>query len=362
HITEGPHKDTQELRTHAFVWMNRYLKGSDEEIDTRVEKPFTPEQLKVFDQLPADERVTTAHEWFVPAATYESLPQSAQDLDRQRQAAAQQLREQSLRAWPNGADDLKIRKHDTFTNDGITVQALDYISEFPNRLPLIAMYPADIKEVKSVDVELLDSTMLRYMLPHITRMAGGEGTPDVPLDEAEQEASNKAWQSRLERLKTSPNTMLVFLPPRGVGPTEWSRDAKERIHIQRRFLLLGESLDGQRLWDVTRGLAAIRAEVAGKPEITIRADGELANVAIYLPLFDDDIKALELSHIPASPHAGATLLNVAKFLAPEQLLLLAASNVKSIRIAAAQPENGRWQEIVDTSAKLGRGRIEFGVQ
>ena len=26
-ITEGPHRDTQELRVHAFHWFNRFLKG-----------------------------------------------------------------------------------------------------------------------------------------------------------------------------------------------------------------------------------------------------------------------------------------------------------------------------------------------
>ncbi|HLB74982.1 MAG TPA: alpha/beta hydrolase family protein, partial [Sedimentisphaerales bacterium] len=29
HICEGPHKDTQQLRVHAFVWFNRFLKDDD---------------------------------------------------------------------------------------------------------------------------------------------------------------------------------------------------------------------------------------------------------------------------------------------------------------------------------------------
>ena len=33
-ITEGPHKDTQELRVHAFHWFNRFLKGDDPLIET----------------------------------------------------------------------------------------------------------------------------------------------------------------------------------------------------------------------------------------------------------------------------------------------------------------------------------------
>ncbi len=50
-ITEGPHKDTQELRIHAFHWFNKYLKGEDPLIEQTAVKFFEPEQLKVFDKL-----------------------------------------------------------------------------------------------------------------------------------------------------------------------------------------------------------------------------------------------------------------------------------------------------------------------
>ncbi|MFP6766374.1 MAG: CocE/NonD family hydrolase, partial [Planctomycetaceae bacterium] len=68
-ITEGPHKDTQELRVHAFHWFNRFLKGEDPLIETTAVKFFEPEQLKVFSRLPADEINTTIDETFVAAAS-----------------------------------------------------------------------------------------------------------------------------------------------------------------------------------------------------------------------------------------------------------------------------------------------------
>ena len=53
-ITEGPHKDTQELRIHAFVWFNRFLKGENPVLGEPAVPFFEPEQWKAFKDLPAD--------------------------------------------------------------------------------------------------------------------------------------------------------------------------------------------------------------------------------------------------------------------------------------------------------------------
>ena len=52
HITEGPHKDTQELQVHAFTWFDRFLKGESSLIREPAEPLLQPEQLRVFDKLP----------------------------------------------------------------------------------------------------------------------------------------------------------------------------------------------------------------------------------------------------------------------------------------------------------------------
>ena len=58
-ITDGPHKDTQDLQLPVFRWFNRFLKREDPLIDMAARPAFTPPQLKVFDALPADERTTS---------------------------------------------------------------------------------------------------------------------------------------------------------------------------------------------------------------------------------------------------------------------------------------------------------------
>ena len=82
HITEGPHKDTQELRVHAFRWLNRYLRDDDSLINMPATPLFDPPDLKVFSELPSDELVTSIHESFVPAIGIDNLPNDLETAKR----------------------------------------------------------------------------------------------------------------------------------------------------------------------------------------------------------------------------------------------------------------------------------------
>ena len=59
-IAEGPHKDTQPLNEGAFHWFERWLKGADPMavLDEGATKRLEPEQLRVFKELPVDEKNT----------------------------------------------------------------------------------------------------------------------------------------------------------------------------------------------------------------------------------------------------------------------------------------------------------------
>src|SRR5262249_56879890 len=45
---------------------------------------------------------------------------------------------------------------------------------------------------------------------------------------------------------------MAYVAPRGVGPTAWDQTEKKQIQIRRRFQLLGQTLDGMRVWGVRR--------------------------------------------------------------------------------------------------------------
>src|SRR5438105_7940276 len=75
--TKEPHKDTQELRLGAYRWMNRWLKNDTGEVTEKERKPFTPQELKVYDRIPPDATNTTIHESFIKAAAAPELPRSS---------------------------------------------------------------------------------------------------------------------------------------------------------------------------------------------------------------------------------------------------------------------------------------------
>src|SRR5205823_13548604 len=54
-ITEGHHKDTQDLQVPVFRWFNRFLKREDALIEDSAVPLFASQQLKVLDQPPAGE-------------------------------------------------------------------------------------------------------------------------------------------------------------------------------------------------------------------------------------------------------------------------------------------------------------------
>ena len=107
-ITEGPHKDTQELRVHAFHWFNKYFKKdpayedrNQKLIEMAAVKFFEPEQLKVFGKLPKDEKNTTIQETFAAKAPSATPPVSGTDWEHQRDGWMNALKKKSFRGWPS---------------------------------------------------------------------------------------------------------------------------------------------------------------------------------------------------------------------------------------------------------------------
>src|SRR5207248_1859706 len=54
-------------------------------------------------------------------------------------------------------------------------------------------------------------------------------------------------------------TTHAWLAPRAIGLTAWKADPNKQVQIKRRLELIGQTLDGMRVWDVRRGLQALRS-------------------------------------------------------------------------------------------------------
>jgi hypothetical protein len=122
---------------------------------------------------------------------------------------------------------------------------------------------------------------------------------------------------------------FAVIAPRGIGPTRWSEisrfNGKPVGHqIRRRFALLGQTLDGQRVWDIRRAIACLQTNetLKGVP-LTLKGKGEMASLALYAALFEPSVTALDLSNPPGSHRQGPTFLNVLTILDVPQALALA---------------------------------------
>ncbi len=135
-ISEGPHKDIQELQVAAFHWFNRFLKGEEPKIEVAAVPLFEPEQLKVFEELPADQINTKIQETFTAQAPAPNVPESASAWEASRDQALKDLQEKCFRGWPSVTESLDVKEAFAVERRGVRLAAYDFTSQGPIRLRL----------------------------------------------------------------------------------------------------------------------------------------------------------------------------------------------------------------------------------
>lgn len=310
-ITEGPHKDTQDLQVPAFRWFNRFLKGEEPLIRVAAEKFFKPAELKVFPELPADQRTTTAHAFFVPAAA-PGVPASAGEWERQRAEWMQALREKSFAGWPAKPAALQLERVAGENRAGHTIATWEFNVHESLRLPLTIHSRAALAEVKRVYLRVVDPKDLEK------ENAAAASLADVASGEA----------------------AVVIFPARGLLAAGLS--PKDRTQSRRRYMLLGQTEDGMTVWDIGRAVAALRApELFGAKPVHLQGTRHQAVNALYASLFMEGIASLEMIAPPATHHNGPDYLNVLRFLDVPQAVALAAERTP-VKITRGNPDDWSW--------------------
>ena len=135
----------------------------------------------------------------------------------------------------------------------------------------------------------------------------------------------------------SAKSAFAAVAPRGVGPTRWAgAGSRADIQVRRRFALLGQTLDGQRVWDVRRALATLRTLPDLKPAaVTLHGEGDAAGVALYAALFEPAVAGLDLWYLPPSHRQGPTFLNVLRHLDTPQAVALALPRKVTLHVKTA---------------------------
>ncbi|EAQ82374.1 alpha/beta hydrolase [Blastopirellula marina] len=300
-IVSGGHADTQPLRVPAFHWLSNHLKGSSPLIEDAATPLFERSELKVFAELPADQINTKIQETFVPVAAPAEAPASEAAWKSQAAELRKTLLEKSFGGWPTTDAAPKLTKVASGKLGETTIMTYDLETQPGVTLPLIVIDNGG----DSTTLQLADQSMWSAL---------EELTSAVKTGEAPQSDAAK-------QLLALPGRQVILVQ-RGVGPTQWSQDQKLDRHIRRRFLQLGQTVDGMRVWDARCAIQACKQLAPGK--LTISADGVDAAVAVYATIFEPGVDRIVATHLPADHRQGPIFLNVRRFMNVPEAVALAA--------------------------------------
>ena len=324
-ITEGPHTDTQDLQVPAFRWFNRFLKNDDAPIEMAAKKMFAPEELKVFEALPKDQINTRIHESFVPLANAASA-----DATAQRESWMRGLKEKVFAGWPEDDAVPELKTISKESRGGVKLTVLEFDSQEHVPLRLYIFQKAGLRKPRRVALQIneLPELALRRVQGFAAFNAGKESAPC-------------SASSEFARLREQlGEEAVVFFAPRNLPEIP----ERKPVHLRRRFMLLGQTLDGMRAWDIRQAIGAVNALFAeNKTELVLRAEGPMAVNALYASLFASGVDALELENLPASHRDGPDYLNVLRVMDIPQAVEIARerANVSLIPASAAAPVSKR---------------------
>ena len=284
-ITPGGHGDSQELRVPAFNWFNKHLKGQSVLIDKPAIKLFEPQQLKVFNNAPKNERTTKIHESFPLIATDEPEVNGPEIISR--------LRRKTFAGWPEEEGELSIQKVSETEHDGVRLTAYDFDSQAGIRLRMQVVHKVDLAKGATVHMQVLNTNQAEDIAG---QLEFGVGHPGV----------------------------YITLSPRGAGLTKLTQNEKHITQTRRRFMLLGQTLAGQQVWDVRRCIRALRTlERCASAPLELWGTGDSASLITLATLFERDISKIHLGDYPSTDKEQPDYLNISRFTTPLQLINLA---------------------------------------
>jgi dienelactone hydrolase len=323
-ITEGPHKDTQELQVPVMRWFNKWLKGSDAPVANFAEKLFTGQQLKVFDTLPADQITKTCHENFTKLATDSAA------FDSMRALA--DLREKSFGGWPAATIPLNVRQVAATEHSGIKLTVHEFESQPGLTLRLYLAQPVGVAlkglHVETVDAENWKSQLALAQAGFAGAFADEFAAAGVKSGAPVPEAVARQFGGWVQYMKNNASAYVTFAP-RGVGLTALGGTEAYQKQLRRRFMLLGQTLAGMQSWDVRRATQAARSvEGMGALPLHYHASASMTEVATFAALFEPGIASLTLANPPRGDKDAPDFLNWSRVVTPAQLLKLAEEKTK----------------------------------
>ena len=362
-ITEGPHKDTQDLQVPVLRWFNRFLKQDDGPVETVARKFFTGQELKVLDKTPEGERSSHIHETFVPLAAAPAVPTNAAAWSILRNEWMVALKERVFGGWPKEAGALEVRPVFARERDGVQFSAYEFQSQNAVTLRLYVAAPAGGAGAEQFVLNVLDERDWANWLGTVVGGFSAELRDELAAVEPGVQITATAETVKIyadwQKFIKSGRTAHAYFAPRGTGPTAPSNNPKHIVQMRRRFMLLGQTLDGMRVWDIRRALQAARTlpEAAAMP-LVLRGGRMMGINALYASLFGPEVAALDLRDVPASHQEGPDYLNVLRFLDIPQAVALATERAQ-VTLRQPSPIGFEFPSAVAAREWWGKERLKI---
>jgi len=357
--TKGAHVDTPELRAGAFRWFNKHLKNDSGPVTEAAFEPLEPEQLKVLVRPPESALNDRIHDYFIKPANVQ-LPKSEEVMREwwpgQRAEWLKALEHKVFAGWPKQPPPLHLKPAGDRTVQGVRLRAWDFTSEDGIDLRLFLMTAASTAKPSLVVLNVLDELDWSSWCAELGPEFAGLLQVGDPI--VRDEIKFKQNARIMDRLHWG----FAAVCPRGIGPTRWATaGSADDIQYRRRFALVGQTLDGQRVWDVRRALAGLREppELKGVP-LWLQGKNDMAALCLYASLYEPDVARLDLWNLPITHKQSPTLLNVRRYFDMPQALALASP--RQVRLYVKSPEAASdWDWPVQLQKAFGEKSLQIRV-
>jgi hypothetical protein len=328
-ISEGPHSDTQELQVAASRWLNRWLKKDSNPIALLRSEHIAPADLKVFQTLPADQINTRIHETFVPPAGPFPIPASVEQWKADSARMILSLQEKVFNNLPSIPTDPRISAN-TITPTGpdqdIRIRLVNFDAAGGYRLQTILLEP-DEGRPSRLSLRVMDQAELTKRIKSEPSL---RARPAMPTAEA--------VRFLFAREVRAGGAVSIFFP-RGAGATASTTESE--VHMRRRFLLLGQSLEAIRVWDARAALNALRTlpELQRVP-ISLLGSGENSVTALLAAIFENSVTHIELDLPPATLPSGLSFPSMLRLMDMPQILALTLP--RTVVMRNSTPSDWEW--------------------
>jgi hypothetical protein len=148
---------------------------------------------------------------------------------------------------------------------------------------------------------------------------------------------------------------LVLFAPRGAGLTAPNLNARGFIQFRRRFMLLGQTLDGMRVWDIRQAIAALgQTRNLNREELILSAAGPMTINLLLAGLFEGDVDGFKLTDVPAALDEGPDHLGLMKVL--DLPALFAAATVGRINVNEVKIPDNALEYAAQVSSRVKGGQ------